>query len=471
MINPVRPVLMILALVLASPLFGTAFLSGQQAETAPDRLEQANQMISEGRISEAVTLLTSYKQDRPLDAHGYFLTGLAYFQTQNWVRAAFELKEAVSLAPENPEYAILYANVLTHLGQNEAAVESLAVLQHDEQIEKLTTAWAWVMSDTLYRAGSNDGALKVLDHLARRNPEDPRVDLNRGQVYYVKGDHESARKSIETCLSKQPENNPGAYYELGRILEQLGDSEGAKEAYTRAVQQDEGNSEYLWKLGAVTLALGEPDEAIRYLEMARSDAETFPEIYYVLGRAYQAARNREKAMECLKRFQQISGVDRKEEYDRIEAGKLVGKGEDALNRGDTEEAEAFFKEALETNPGNWAANGYLAELYLGLNRLEQASQYIQKLREIDSNHPVGMYLAARYWYRQNDLERARQLAEQVRVERPSNPELRNLLGNIYFGLNMWEESFKEYRAAVALAPDRPEFRMNLEAVRKHLPNQ
>ena len=50
----------------------------------------------------------------------------------------------------------------------------------------------------------------------------------------------------------------------------------------------------------------------------------------------------------------------------------------------------------------------------------------------------------------------------------SNAGLRNLLGNLYFSQGQTQQAVQEYRAAVELDPERPEFQMNLEVARKKL---
>jgi len=53
----------------------------------------------------------------------------------------------------------------------------------------------------------------------------------------------------------------------------------------------------------------------------------------------------------------------------------------------------------------------------------------------------------------------------VRVSRPDNSELRSLLGNIYLALGQKENARGEFETAVRLAPDRADFRAQLEKVK------
>jgi cytochrome c-type biogenesis protein CcmH/NrfG len=65
--------------------------------------------------------------------------------------------------------------------------------------------------------------------------------------------------------------------------------------------------------------------------------------------------------------------------------------------------------------------------------------------------------------------RALDYGVRARAGDPSNADLRNLLGHLYFSQGQAREAVQEYQAAVELDPERPEFKMNLEAARKRLP--
>jgi tetratricopeptide (TPR) repeat protein len=449
--------------------FLTAHSITQSQETDSDEwLIEGNRLIAEERLPEAVELFNQRKQDAPLDSRAYFYCGMAQAQMEELELAAADLKEAIRLDPENKSYLILYANVLVRLKHDELALRTLAPFEKDWNREPLPSAWLWILSETYIRADANESGLEVLDLLAERHPEDYLVDLNKSQAYFKKGDYDRGLESANASISKESDNNPAAYFYRGKILNQLGKTEEAKEALLIAVEQAPENYEYLWKLGTVCLALGHNEEAVDYLERAKPGAAEFPEIYYNLGRAYQAANNRDKAREALKQFQTITKTGRQKEYGEIQSAEMVGKGETALDQGDVDEARRLFLMAAEKNPENWAAHGYLAELALNTGAVYEAYPHLEKMEQIDPDSAAGQYLMARYWYARRDYLRACSYAEKVKEVRPSNSTLRNLMGNIYLSLGRVSEAVEEYSAAVELDPDRPEFKLNLQVAKKRL---
>ena len=73
---------------------------------------------------------------------------------------------------------------------------------------------------------------------------------------------------------------------------------------------------------------------------------------------------------------------------------------------------------------------------------------------------------ARHWYLRREFERARGYAERVKQSRPAHAELRNLLGQIYLGLSEREQAIREFEEAVRLAPERADFRENLQKLKR-----
>jgi len=456
-----------MAVLLFFSFLALAFSQNQTTEE-DDWLVKGNFLISQERLPEAIELFSKRKQDFPTDSRAYFYSGMALAQMESLQLAAADLKEAVRLEPNNLSYLILYANVLVRLKHDELALETLASFSEKWNKGPLPPAWLWVLSETYIRAGDNDAGLKVLDLLGQMDPEDHLVDLNRGQVYFKQGDYEKALECVNASLARESEYNPPAYFYRGKILNQLGNTQSAKEAYIEAVNQDPENAEYLWKLGTVCLALGDNEEAVEYLERAVPGADEFPEIYYNLGRAYQASKDPTKARATLKKFQSITKTGRQKEYREIQSAELVGKGEDALDRGDLVEARKLFELAAEENPENWSAHGYLAEIALNSGSLYEAYPHLDKMEKIDPDSTTGHYLMARYWYARRDYPRACRYAEKVKEVRPSNPTLRNMLGNIYMLMGRVSEAVQEYSAAIDLDPSRPEFQRNLEAAKKRM---
>jgi Flp pilus assembly protein TadD len=437
------------------------------AQTNPlssaDPIEEGTQLLSKGRLAEALTVFSRFKQAAPRDSRPYFYSGVVLAQMGRLSAAASELQEAVRLAPDKPEYHVLQADVSCRIKQTAAAAATLAMFDRPGFAEQLTPAWLKLLVDVYYRLEKAQGALRILGLLTERTPEDPDIDLNRGQVYVLSGRTDLALESFKKSIEKSTVN-PVAYFELGKILYQRNELDASKQALLEAVRQNGTNPEYSYRLGVVCLASGEVEEAIQYLKRAEPSGSDFPQIYNVLGRAYQQKGDRAKGDEYLKKFQEITSAEQKKEDTNWAVERLIYQGEMQLDQKNTAAARTLFEQALQIDPNQWDAHGYLAEMFLSSGDLELARQHLVKMEEIDADSVVGNYLMATYWYRLSEFERARAYAEKIKSTRPGNSELCNLLGNIYVGLGQEEKALQEYEAAVRLAPERADFRENLQRI-------
>ncbi len=312
-----------------------------------------------------------------------------------------------------------------------------------------------------YRVERFDDTLKTLDLMEKRFPDDPRLDLNRGQVYSLQSKFDLALDAFRKSVAKHPDNAL-AHFELGKLLYQRDDIPGARTSLLEAVRLEKNNPQYLQKLGAVLLALKSVDEAIVYLERAAALDPNSLEINYSLGQAWQRKGERQKAAVFISKFQELK--QREEQAGELE--RLLARGERLLDEGKDREARAVFEQVVEADPGNWTAHAYLAEMLLGGSDWQQAGPHLSKMESLDAESVVGNYLLARYYYLRKEFEKARVYAEKVRQARPAHAELRNLLGQIYLGLNQPQKARDEFQAAVRLAPERADFRENLQKLER-----
>ncbi len=425
------------------------------------------QLIRQRQLSQAVELFERQKKADPSDPQPYFYAGMALSRAQDWSGAVAEFKEAVRLDSADPKYTISYSNALARAGQRELARAALKSLGKAPW-QQLDPRLAWLLGDTYYQIGGHDQALEVLDFLADQDLENANVDLTRGQIHLLKGDHERARVSAQRSIEKQPDNNGPAYSLLATARYQLGDKVGAKEAFLKAVDQDPTHPDHLRRLGALCLELGDYDQAIKYLERARPAAADFPDIPRLLQSAYQAQRNPLTPVGPPQQSQPAIPVSQSRSQG-MEADKLVDEGEAAISRGEVLEALRLLEQAVGAEPEHWVARSYLADIYLSQDRLSLAYVHLSEMEKIDPRSPTGLHLTAQYWYQRRNYEQSLDYGVRAKKTDPSNADLRNLLGNLYFSQGQTEQAVREYQAAAELEPERPEFKMNLEVARKRLP--
>jgi Flp pilus assembly protein TadD len=440
-------------------------VTSQSRVANKDVLLPGKQLLLSGRFKEAAAWFHAAKQTHVSNARLYFYAGLAFTRLEDFSSAATELSEAVRLQPNRPEYRIHQANALARLKHKNEAIGILSDLDRKSLLQALAADDLHLLAEVYYRLEMNDEALQTLDALSKRQGMDSGIDLNLGQIYVSKRQYDLAVMHFQRSIQKKPENNAQAYFELGKILHQQNQLADARQRLLVAVKQSPERPEYLHRLGVVCLDLDQVEEALLYLKRAEPHGSELPKIFFALSRAFRAKGDSETAEKYAHQFQTLVVARKNLEEQELRSEQLIEQGEKELDAGRSSKARELFAEAVRVNPENWSAHGYLAEILLDSDEWVEARPYLDRMEAIDPASPVGNYLMATYHYRSRNLEQARKYAERVKAVHPGNAELRNLLGNIHSSLGRTQQALEEYSAAVRLAPDRSDYRHNLQTAR------
>src|SRR5262245_59358970 len=113
-------------------------------QSAQECLTQGRRHIAQKQFAEAVSVLRRCKQISPSSPRPYFFSGIALAESGRLIEAASELAEAVRLGPDQAEYALSYANVLSLLKQKYEAVKVLARVEKKEALAQLAPPSLWL---------------------------------------------------------------------------------------------------------------------------------------------------------------------------------------------------------------------------------------------------------------------------------------------------------------------------------------
>ncbi|HSR50480.1 MAG TPA: tetratricopeptide repeat protein [Acidobacteriota bacterium] len=435
-----------------------------RAEAGADLLEEGRQSAQAGELSSALLSFSAYKQEHPNDPRPYLYSGMALLKAGRGRDAAIELDEAAARGLSEAGDAIEYARGRMELGNLREAARALAEW---EESDRLPAEGLWVLSDIHYRLKEAQDAQRVFEKFAARQPDDPRVNLRRGQIYIYLEEYEKALTSLEHAVWANPES-PEAHFEMARTLYYGINFEAGKKVAAKAVALDPDNPEYLHLLGITCDRLEQYDEAVSHLEKAAELPGAFNRIYFDLGNALRKAGNTARAQEVLKTYRSLhQESEAQANRDKI-IEALLNQGRLQIQQGDIGAGRSSFLRVLEQDPDDWLANSFLAKIYLSSGRGRLAQPHVDKLLELAPDSSEAHYLAAMYWRQARDASKALSHAEESKRLRPGDAELRNLLGNLYFALGQWEEAAQEYAAAVGLAPDRLDFQANHKTALKKL---
>jgi tetratricopeptide (TPR) repeat protein len=446
--------------VLVLVLWALVGLPGLQAQ---DCVDEGKEYLKDQRVADALASLDRCKQANQENAGAYFFTGIALAAEGNLAEAVIELEKAVELDPDNVEYALGLADILSGVGQWAPAEEVLSLFDQEDKMAQLNPAQLWLLSDLYYRAQKFEQSHKMLDRIAAQDPEDARVFFRRGQIHMDGSNLEEALVNFR----KAADGMPGAAAPLfgaGIVLRLQNQLNEAKAEILQAVELEPSNVEFLWQLAEVCLGLNQPQDAIKYLERIENSDTPILEAFRLLGDAYRRLGDQVRAQDYLDRYQAISNSQQESVALNEEVQSVIARAEEKLGEGQIDEAMELFLEVVEKAPDNWLVHNYLAKIYLSSRYQREAFEHLSRMEELAPDSVEGSYLLGQYWYQQRDFLRAEQYAEKAKAQYPGSGVLRNLLGNIYMELGQREKAVEEYAAAVRLDPERSDFQRNYEVL-------
>jgi len=133
-----------------------------------DAVEQATELMQEGRFKEALYLLRDAAKQRPRNAYAYYFMGVALFETGKIEESRDALRAALRISPE-------------YLGARVALAQTLRIL------------------------GDLRGAIDQAEYVLRKHPDDADALYAAGLAHAARGDREAARRRLSALLSTNPE--------------------------------------------------------------------------------------------------------------------------------------------------------------------------------------------------------------------------------------------------------------------------
>jgi TolB-like protein/Flp pilus assembly protein TadD len=201
--------------------------------------------------------------DRLSEAHAV-LGHVALNFDWDWAAAEAHLQRAMALKPNNPHAHQFYAMGLASMGRS---TEALAELELARELEPTSVIIRTNIGFTLYRARRYDEAVQELRNCVALAPDSAYARYRFGLALQEAGQHNDALEQFEAML-KLSGAEVQALVGKAHVLAVCGREKEARECLVRlhALARERYVSAYF--LAEIHTALGEIDDAIRWLERA-----------------------------------------------------------------------------------------------------------------------------------------------------------------------------------------------------------
>jgi tetratricopeptide (TPR) repeat protein len=336
LIDVLRPMLWPPMIALVFALCSEPAIS--QTVNTDSLLEQGNNAMRRGDVTEAIRDFTDFTHGSPNSAVGYFNLGLALQQGGHLEESLAALHKAQTLQPSLRGVQMFTGIVNYKLNR---LPEAHDVLLHATQTEpKNAAAWMWlgivelaqdhpeVAASALDKASQLDpGNLDILYHRGRAHllvskesySAMFKLDPNSWRVHEVVGQSDAEAFRFDNAISEfilaahAAPHQPGLHEELGDAYWQAYKLQEADDAYGEEIKIDPANAVALYKLGSLRVTRNDAASGVPLLQQALAADPTLNDAYYYLGKGEVSLGKDEAAVEHFR----FATVDKNAEELRI----------------------------------------------------------------------------------------------------------------------------------------------------------
>lgn len=277
------------------------------------RIALAQLYLEEGHSEPAYRLLQPFIGQERVPNTAYFLLG-AIAQSQEEVDNALLYYRQIQ---DGNEFLPARAAAARMLIENDRLLDARAMLRiermrHDDYFGELVMLEIQLLDEF----NLQEEAMALLDRELTRTPDDTSLLYLRAMRAWEMGDLEAMERDLRQILNTEPDN-ADALNALGYTLADLniqGRLEEARDLIERAYEADPNNPAILDSMGWVYFRLGQPDNALAWLESAYAQvpdqeiAAHLAEVLHALGRSEEARQLIERTLQRVSYHPQIDDL-------------------------------------------------------------------------------------------------------------------------------------------------------------------
>lgn len=383
-----------------------------------------NLLYSE-KTDEAIKVLQQAAQADPQDPSTFLRLGQAYRSKRDYDKSLENLKKAQGLAPESMEVVYNLALLNEVQGRSDEA---------ERLLKKLLDETAKPAGAEYTMAEKSNRAIFV-ERLAY---------LNRNQEKYTE-----AEQYFRQLADLDAENSGRAIANVIDTLRQARQYQRAREEAEAAVKKYPKDSALKITRASLLGDLGNIDEAAAALKamLASSDkgegTDTQREVLTTLAQVYERGRRIPEALEAAAKVEAMASTKEQREFAYFLHGSILERAKKL------DEAEVWFRKALDLNPESAMTLNYLGYMWADKGvHLEEAVKMITKALDMDPQN--GAYMDSLGWayFRLNKLDLAEQYLLKAAQRVTKDATIRDHLADVYFKAGKTREALREWQFAV-----------------------
>ena len=342
--------------------------------------------------------------------------------------------------PQNVPALVLKGNILQNTKNTDAAAQAYeTALALDEKQERVYLMLGGIYMD----AGDYDNALRVYTRLVEHFPGSYAGRFFIGKIYALEGQLNEAEVEFQRALELEPELEE-ARIELVQIYKAEGNDDRVLRMYQEILEYNPDNADVSMELALFYHQRGSVQESRQMLSALGASISQQPEILRKVVQGYLDPKKYDDAIIVLTGM--LEGAPQSSEINY-----LLGVAYDG--RQQFEASVRHLKKVGDDSRFFENAVVHITAVYQEEGKIDQAVAYLASVLE---RHPDNteflLYMGSLYEEKAQFAEAEKMLLKGLSVD-PKHTRLRFRLGVVYDKWHRKEDSIREMKTVIELAPD------------------
>lgn len=401
------------------------------------RLLLAQTYLRTGEPQKTIETLKPVLDAGLADGTALSLAGEAYLQIGDAKASEQAFQAALKAAPNDARVRTSAAMAQMARGNNSSAITELEAVAAGDNGPRADLA----LISARLRQNDVAGALKAIDGLEKKLPDQALPHQLRGRVLTLKNDLPGAAKSFEAAIAKEPGYFPPVA-SLAALDLAANKPEKARERFAAFIQAQPKRWQAHMAMAELEARVGAPaakvTEALRAAVKANA-GEARPHIALVNNLIGQGDG---KAALLAAQDATASLPNSTEVMDALGRAELAA--------GDTQRALTTFKKLAGLQPRNPMPEMRLAEVHMAAKDNESAARALRRAAELSPGNPAVPRAQARLAMMDGKPDEAVKVARDLQKRFPQDPVGLTLEGDVEANRKNWDAAANAYRGVLKL---------------------
>lgn len=313
---------------------------------------------------------------------------------------------------------------------------SPATVNGSDAYERPENAYYYYMESQLAKGrGASEQSVAYLEKAAALQPDSVFLKKELALEYLQQENTAGALELIDAILAQDPDHLESLIL-YGRIMQERGNLEQAKQAYEKVIALDSSRENVFLLLGRIYLSEDNDADALRVFQtLVEQNPQSYPG-HFFLGKLYARQEQYEAAEREYQKALEIEPALLEPRFELLNLYQRQGKSPGVLI--DT------YEEILENNPGNIQAMMEVGLLYWKNDRKDEARALFSDLAQrSDSSFEVVLKVIQTY-LETDRYDDGLMVIEGVLASAPQNSDLQYLAGVAYYGKKDFDNARKHF---------------------------